>query len=206
MRMAENKTPAKASTAAAKSTASAAKATAVKATKAADLAEAAGRPTPPEVDPQQPPAAEAAAAVGKPPHTSDQGDRGASQADDAVPGPGHDPRPKEEIEQAQEVDRLASMGRAEAKREADNKEERQLAGRVCVVSDGTPHTGYALPGKEICSAHEMHYLPDGISRRKVHAAAQKAAEQPGAQVPVDRQPQGEQTWADRARVEDEKRR
>jgi hypothetical protein len=80
---------------------------------------------------------------------------------------------------AEQATQDASMGRAEAKRAADTKEERQAASRVCVVSDGTPHTGRALPGKAICSAHEMHYLPDGRSRAKVNAAAQKAAEQPG---------------------------
>lgn len=78
----------------------------------------------------------------------------------------------------QDAREAASMGRTEARREATTKEEKAAASRVCVVSDGSPHTGYALPGKKICSAHEMHYLPDGTPRVKVHAAEQKAAQQP----------------------------
>lgn len=80
---------------------------------------------------------------------------------------------------AQQATEDASMGRAEARREADTTEERRVASRVCVVSDGSPHTGYALPGKKICSAHEMHYYPDGTPRVKVHAAAQREVLKPG---------------------------
>lgn len=101
-------------------------------------------------------------------------------------------REKAEREQAQadqaekeRVTEQASMGRTEARREADTKEEKAAASNVCVVSDGSPHTGYALPGKKICSAHEMHYLPDGTPRVKAHAAAQREALKPGGGTIVD---------------------
>lgn len=82
------------------------------------------------------------------------------------------------VEHEQQVRDDAAKGRSEVRREAETKEEREVASRVCVVSDGSPHTGYALPGKKICSAHEMHYLPDGTARVKAHAAEQKAAQKP----------------------------
>lgn len=83
-----------------------------------------------------------------------------------------------EQEAAAEQTEQAAKGRSELRREADTKEERQAAADACVVSDGTPHMGRALPGKRICSAHEMHYLPDGTPRVKAHAAAQRAVQQP----------------------------
>ncbi len=92
---------------------------------------------------------------------------------------------KAEQQRQEEAREEASKGRAEVKREADTTEERKAADRVCVVSDGSPHTGYALPGKRICSAHEMHYYPDGTPRIKVHAAEQKAAQQPSVGVRAD---------------------
>ena len=49
----------------------------------------------------------------------------------------------------------------------------EFDGHNCVVADGTRHMGRALPGKKICSAHEMHYLPDGTPRA-ARAAAQAA--------------------------------
>lgn len=36
--------------------------------------------------------------------------------------------------------------------------------RECVVHDGTPHTGHAIAGTKICSAHAMHYHNDGTRR------------------------------------------
>lgn len=37
---------------------------------------------------------------------------------------------------------------------------------TCVVDDGTRHTGNATPGSEVCSAHAMHYQPDGTPREE----------------------------------------
>lgn len=79
----------------------------------------------------------------------------------------------------------AAKGRTEVRREADTPEERKAAADVCVVSDGSPHMGRALPGKKICSAHEMHYLPDGTPRVKAHAAAQREALKPGGGTIVE---------------------
>lgn len=35
---------------------------------------------------------------------------------------------------------------------------------VCVVDDGTPHTGRAVPGTVVCSAHTFRYHNDGTPR------------------------------------------
>lgn len=37
---------------------------------------------------------------------------------------------------------------------------------TCVVDDGTRHTGNATPGSVVCSAHAMHYQPDGTPREE----------------------------------------
>ena len=53
--------------------------------------------------------------------------------------------------------------RAPKAKTSDDREAR-IARSECVVDDGTAHMGRALPGKLICSAHEMHYLADGTPR------------------------------------------
>jgi hypothetical protein len=43
---------------------------------------------------------------------------------------------------------------------------RKVADGMCAASDGTPHfgDGSAIPGTQVCSAHEIHFFRDGTPR------------------------------------------
>lgn len=46
----------------------------------------------------------------------------------------------------------------------DADRQAKIDARLCIVDDGTPHTGRATPGALICSAHAMRYKADGTPR------------------------------------------
>lgn len=58
----------------------------------------------------------------------------------------------------------ATTAKAEPAKADQPKRDVTGRGTDCVVDDGTPHMGRAVDGK-VCSAHSIHYNPDG-SRRK----------------------------------------
>lgn len=55
----------------------------------------------------------------------------------------------------------------DVRQQTEAARKRQAAAGMCVVDDGTAHfaDGRAIPGADICSAHEINYFRDGTPRR-----------------------------------------
>lgn len=69
------------------------------------------------------------------------------------------PTPVEQAKQPEQA-KAAEQAKQPARAKTD------VTGREtdCVVDDGTPHMGLATHGGRVCSAHAVHYEPDGTRR------------------------------------------
>lgn len=67
-------------------------------------------------------------------------------------------------ESAAKTEAPAAEIKGEAKVEAKPAADWKTAMTDCVVDDGTPHLGRAVPGTSVCSRHTLHYKADGSRR------------------------------------------